>query len=126
MTNTAQVQLTTVTLNAPDPSALGRFYSRLLGWEIGSDEPGWVTVRNPAGGIGLAFQEEDQYVRPTWPAKAGEQQMMVHLEVKVDDLRRGVEHATAFGATVAAFQPQDDVRVCLDPAGHPFCLWIET
>ena len=22
-------------------------------------------------------------------------------------------------------QPQEDVRVCLDPAGHPFCLYIE-
>jgi hypothetical protein len=22
------------------------------------------------------------------------------------------------------FRPQDDVRVCLDPAGHPFCLWV--
>jgi len=25
---------------------------------------------------------------------------------------------------VAGFQPQDEVRVCLDPAGHPFCLWV--
>ena len=24
------------------------------------------------------------------------------------------------------FQPQDDVRVYLDPAGHPFCLWVRT
>jgi hypothetical protein len=23
---------------------------------------------------------------------------------------------------LATFQPQDDVRVYLDPAGHPFCL----
>jgi hypothetical protein len=27
------------------------------------------------------------------------------------------------GAQVAGFQPQDDVRVMLDPAGHPFCLY---
>jgi hypothetical protein len=27
-------------------------------------------------------------------------------------------------ATVLAdYQPQQDVRVYLDPAGHPFCLW---
>ena len=25
---------------------------------------------------------------------------------------------------LADFQPQDDVRVCLDPAGHPFCLFL--
>ncbi|PZG02702.1 hypothetical protein C1I99_01545 [Micromonospora deserti] len=22
-------------------------------------------------------------------------------------------------------QPQGDVRVCLDPAGHPFCLFVD-
>jgi hypothetical protein len=25
---------------------------------------------------------------------------------------------------VAGFQPQDHVRVLLDPAGHPFCLYV--
>ena len=34
--------------------------------------------------------------------------------------------AVALGATVAGFQPQEDVRVCLDPAGHPFCLYLES
>jgi hypothetical protein len=27
------------------------------------------------------------------------------------------------GATQAAYQPQDDVRVLIDPDGHPFCLF---
>ena len=27
------------------------------------------------------------------------------------------------GATLADYQPQEDVRVMLDPAGHPFCLF---
>jgi hypothetical protein len=27
-------------------------------------------------------------------------------------------------AVLAAYQPQDDVLVYLDPAGHPFCLWV--
>jgi hypothetical protein len=31
-------------------------------------------------------------------------------------------HAVAAGAVLADYQPQDDVRVYLDPAGHPFCL----
>lgn len=116
---------TTVTLNAPDPVALARFYEKLLGWTIDSEDPGWVTLRNPEGGIGLAFQMEDIYVPPVWPAKAGEQQMMAHLEIRVDDLEAGCAHARACGATLADYQPQDDVRVHLDPAGHPFCLWIE-
>jgi hypothetical protein len=28
----------------------------------------------------------------------------------------------ALGALVAEAQPQDNVRVLIDPAGHPFCL----
>ena len=34
------------------------------------------------------------------------------------------EHAIAAGAVLAAYQPQELVRVLLDPAGHPFCLWV--
>ena len=30
----------------------------------------------------------------------------------------------AGGGAGLSFQPQDDVRVCLDPAGHPFCLFL--
>ena len=50
--------------------------------------------------------------------------MMMHLDVEVDDLPSAVDHALAIGATLAEFQPQDDVRVLLDPAGHPFCLFV--
>jgi len=50
---------------------------------------------------------------------------MMHLEIAVDDLETSVAHAVAQGATLARFQPQEDVRVCLDPAGHPFCLFLQ-
>ncbi|HSZ43609.1 MAG TPA: hypothetical protein VK817_26890 [Trebonia sp.] len=33
--------------------------------------------------------------------------------------------ASWLGAVVAGFQPQEDVRVLLDPAGHPFCLYLD-
>jgi hypothetical protein len=52
--------------------------------------------------------------------------MMAHLDIEVDDLDTGGQHAITAGATLAEFQPQDDVRVYLDPAGHPFCLWVAT
>lgn len=35
----------------------------------------------------------------------------------------GVAWAVEAGATVAEHQPQEGVRVMLDPAGHPFCLF---
>ncbi|GIG91514.1 VOC family protein [Plantactinospora endophytica] len=116
--------LTTVNLSAPDPRALAHFYRLLLGWEITEEEPDWVLMRNPAGGVGLAFQTESPYARPSWPAGPGDQQMMAHLEIRVDDLERAAAHAVACGATRADHQPQGDVLVHLDPAGHPFCLYL--
>jgi hypothetical protein len=50
--------------------------------------------------------------------------MQLHLDIEVDDRVAAVDLAVAAGARVAAFQPQDDVRVCPDPAGHPCCLWV--
>ena len=41
------------------------------------------------------------------------------------DLEAAVADAVALGATVATAQPQEHVRVLLDPAGHPFCLIVE-
>lgn len=32
-------------------------------------------------------------------------------------------HAISVGAVLAEHQPQTDVRVYYDPAGHPFCMW---
>ncbi|HEY7010739.1 MAG TPA: VOC family protein [Jatrophihabitantaceae bacterium] len=116
--------LTTVNIGAPDPGALARFYERLLGWTIAREESDFVIVRNPSGGVGVSFQREDGHVPPVWPAGPADQQMQLHLEIRVDDLDTAVEHAVACGARVAEFQPQDDVRVCLDPAGHPFCLYL--
>ena len=52
--------------------------------------------------------------------------MMMHLDIEVNDLSSAVEHALVLGATLTDFQPQDDVRVLCDPAGHPFCLFVPT
>ena len=50
---------------------------------------------------------------------------MLHFEIQVDDLEGAVEHAVSLGARVADYQPQANVRVLLDPAGHPFCLFLD-
>jgi catechol 2,3-dioxygenase-like lactoylglutathione lyase family enzyme len=118
--------LTAAVLDAPDAGELAAFYRRLLGWTARAEEPGWVALSAPAGGAGLSFQTEQAYVRPTWPAGPGDQQMMLHLDIEVDNLDAAGAHAVAAGAVLADYQPQDDVRVYLDPAGHPFCLWVRT
>lgn len=73
----------------------------------------------------MAFATEAEFVSPKWPSDSNQQQMMIHLDFEVDDLDEAVEHAVAAGATVASYQPQELVRVMLDPSGHPFCLWVE-
>ena len=123
MVDRPRLTLTSTVLDAPDARALAGFYHRLLGWPVGQDEPDWVTLRPPDGGAGLSFQTDPVYVRPTWPADVDDQRMMMHLDIEVDDLAAAGEHAVAAGAVLAPHQPQEDVRVYFDPAGHPFCLW---
>jgi catechol 2,3-dioxygenase-like lactoylglutathione lyase family enzyme len=110
-------------LGTSDPRGLASFYRELLGWEVRDDQDGWVVLKPADGGTGLSFQREDNHVPPTWPPAPGEQQMQAHLDIGVGDLATGVQRAQSLGATLASYQPQDDVRVLLDPAGHPFCLF---
>ncbi|WP_028279994.1 VOC family protein [Arthrobacter sp. H5] len=115
-------ELSATVLDSPDAQELAGFYNRLLGWQFKCNEPDWVMLRAPSG-AGLSFQTEENYVRPVWPAGPGDPQMMLHLDIYVDDLEAACAHATEQGAVMAEFQPQDHVRVFLDPAGHPFCLF---
>jgi hypothetical protein len=121
------LRITGVTIGAPDPGELAEFYARLLGWTDSEREKNWAQVNGPevAGAVStLNFEVEPDYVRPTWPSVAGRQQIMTHLDIAVDDLEGATRWAIEQGAVLADFQPQDDVRVMLDPAGHPFCLFV--
>jgi predicted enzyme related to lactoylglutathione lyase len=108
-------------IEAPDPGALARFYSGLVGWPIAHEEPG-TTVLAPGQGVYVVFQEAGGYRAPVWPPVDGEQRPMMHFDFQVGDLDAAVAEAVALGASEAAAQPRDNVRVLLDPAGHPFCL----
>jgi hypothetical protein len=113
-----------IVLDSSDAGALADFYHRLLGWEVRYEEPGWVMLKSPNEGPGLSFASERTYRRPTWPSKVEIQQMQIHLDIEVNNLETAGAHAIECGAELAEFQPQKDVRVYLDPAGHPFCLWV--
>jgi hypothetical protein len=116
-------RLTGVVLDAPDAQELGRFYQRLTGWPAIMDEPGWYKIAPVGTRDGISFQTEPLYVAPVWPTVREHQQMQVHLDLWVDDLEAACRHAEDVGATPAEYQPQDDVRIYLDPVGHPFCLF---
>jgi len=119
------LRLATICIDCADAHAMADFYGRLLGWDVTLREQNWALLRDPAGGTGLSFQAEPGYRAPTWPEQPGGQDKMLHLDIKVDDLEVATAHALASGARLAEHQPQARVRVLLDPADHPFCLFLD-
>ncbi len=102
------------------------FYCDMLGWRVWDKEPRWASIGLETG-MTILVQAEEWYVPPVWPEAVPAQTKMMHLEVKVDDVEAAVARAISIGAREAPGQPADrdpsKLRVMLDPAGHPFCLW---
>ncbi len=109
-------------MDCADAPAMAEFYGRLLGFEVTYRDWDFIAMSDPGGGAGLSFQEYRDYRPPVWPEKPDGQDKMIHLDISVDDLDAAVAHALACGARLAEYQGREDLRVMLDPAGHPFCL----
>jgi predicted enzyme related to lactoylglutathione lyase len=129
MAATVPIRWTTVTIDCSDAETLGVFYSEVLGWEItAQDGAGWLQLRDPEGGVGLNIQAETSYEPPIWPEQPEHQAKMMHFEILVDDLEAAIQRVVDSGGAEAAHQPADRdptrLRVMLDPAGHPFCLFV--
>src|SRR5687768_16044559 len=116
-------------IDCADAGPVARFYERLLGFEmVDFSPPEWAQLFDANGGVHLNIQGERWYEPPTWPEQPGEQTKMLHLEIEVDDLEAAVALAEEAGGTQAPHQPPDRdqsrVRIMLDPAGHPLCLFL--
>jgi len=109
-----------VTIDAPDASALARFYADLLGQEVAYDGPEGAMISSTP--TNLMFQQVSDYTPPRWPDPAHPQQG--HLDFRVADLDAGQARALELGATPLPGETAT-FRVFADPAGHPFCLCIE-
>lgn len=125
MENAVKIKLRTIALDCTDAKKLSDFYSKLLGWKKTIVEPNWVLIRDPTGGTGLSFQSDQIYVKPKWPEEPEYQQKMIHIDFLVEDLEAATKHAFECGAMLAPTQFLDGVRVFFDPAGHPFCLFVD-
>jgi predicted enzyme related to lactoylglutathione lyase len=126
MMDLPEIRMRGPVLDAPpgdEALALAAFYERFLGWPITQrGAGGWALLQSPEG-LKIEIQGLPDYQSPVWPNAFNEQQMMVHLDFATDDVDAAVAFAVEAGATVAAHQPQPNVRVMLDPAGHPVCLF---
>jgi catechol-2,3-dioxygenase len=113
------MELFAVTIDAPDASALARFYADLLGLEVTYDGPEGALVAG--AGQSVMFQQVSDYNPPRWPDPAAPQQ--AHLDIIVDDLDDGQARALELGAS-RLDGGGERFRVFADPAGHPFCLTL--
>jgi catechol 2,3-dioxygenase-like lactoylglutathione lyase family enzyme len=117
-------RLSLFALDCREPHALAEFYAAITGWEIAEQTiDDWVELRADTGAT-LAFQLAPDHEPPQWPSAEHPQQ--AHLDFDVPDLDAGERAVLALGARKAEFQPGTTFRVFLDPAGHPFCLVLET
>jgi catechol-2,3-dioxygenase len=88
------MNLFAVTIDAPDASALARFYANLMGMEVTYDGAEGALI---AGyGQSVMFQQISDYTPPAWPDPAHPQQ--AHLDIVVDDLDAGQARALELGA----------------------------
>lgn len=106
-----------ISIDAPDPSALARFYSALLGLEATHDNQAGAAIGADSP-VTVYFQPVDTYRAPRWPDPAHPQQ--AHLDVLVDDLERARSRVTQLGAVPLGSSAAG--LVLADPADHPFCL----
>jgi catechol 2,3-dioxygenase-like lactoylglutathione lyase family enzyme len=106
-----------VTIDAPDASALARFYADLTGMAVTYDGPEGSLIAGD--GKSVMFQQVNDFSPPRWPDPAYPQQ--AHLDLIVDDLDAGEARATELGAR-RLDAGGERFRVFVDPADHPFCL----
>lgn len=124
-----------VVLDTTDARALAEFYRVLLGWpyapgheDVDPAGDDWLNLRNPSGGIGLAFQQVAAMPTATWPDPVIPQQLHLDLTVPdVDELTRQRDRALDLGARVLLDRtddPDEPLYVFADPSGHPFCIFV--
>lgn len=129
-----------VVLDTTDARGLAEFYRRLLGFAYrpGDEPPGpgqddergrdWLVLRDPAGELGIAFQQVAALRETTWPEDEVPQQMHFDMTVPTRaELDAQHERALGLGARLRydrSDDQQEPLRVYADPSGHLFCIFV--
>jgi len=98
---------------------LASFYSELLSWPIGHEEPGTTILAAPEGSIYIVFQQATGYQAPVWPPLNGQQRPMMHFDFQVGDLESAGRRRGGLAPRSRPTRPQPNVRVLVDPAATP-------
>lgn len=108
-----------ICIDTPDPAALGRWWSELLGWPITFAADDDVVVAPPPDAPASAPEILFLRVEDPTPGKN-----RLHLDLRPDDRDVEVARAEAMGATrVDVGQTGEETWVVLaDPEGNEFCI----
>lgn len=124
-------------LDAVDTRELAEFYRQLfdLRYREGdeqtsgeADSDDWLVLLDEQGRRVIAFQQTEQLTPTTWPSP--EVPMQAHLDFTVPDresLDAAHVRALDLGARLLndeSDDPDEQLYVYADPAGHPFCILV--
>ena len=136
---TATARLRQVVLDTTAVRGLAEFYRELLGWDYRpgdepprdpADDKDWLVLRNPDGGVSVAFQLADELAETTWPDSRVPQQLHLDLQVSsADELAAEHQRVLGLGARVRNDEfddPDEPLYAYADPAGHLFCIFVTT
>jgi catechol 2,3-dioxygenase-like lactoylglutathione lyase family enzyme len=128
-----------VVLDTTDARASAEFWRQLLGlvYRPGHEPPpagrddvagrDWLNLFDPDGTPRLAFQQVSTLAATTWPDHRVPQQLHLDLTVdSVDELDAVHGRVLALGGELRLDRSDDPepLRVFVDPAGHPFCVFV--
>jgi catechol 2,3-dioxygenase-like lactoylglutathione lyase family enzyme len=125
-------------IDATDCRGLAEFYRQFLGLHYrpgdeipaeGEDDADWLVLLDADDHRVLAVNKVDSLQRSTWPTDDVPKQMHHDFRVPdVEELERQRERAEQLGATAIYDRTADagePLYVLADPAGHPFCLFVQ-
>lgn len=129
-----------VVLDSTDARRSAEFWRELLrlSYREGQEPPGpgeddpegrdWLNLRAPDGTPVLAFQQVTSLQRSTWPADDVPQQLHLDLSVRstaeLDDVHTRVLELGGALRFDRSDDPEEPLRVYVDPDGHPFCVFV--
>jgi predicted enzyme related to lactoylglutathione lyase len=118
------LRIETVSIDATDPLALGRFWSGALGWEYSTDEDGDVWVEP---GEHHPDRGRSRPLLLLEVPEAKEVKNRIHLDLRPEDQAYEVERLEELGARrVSVGQSgQEGWVVLADPEGNEFCVLSE-
>ncbi|WP_341721362.1 VOC family protein [Micromonospora sp. FIMYZ51] len=104
-----------LTVDARDPARLARWWAEALGYQVVTERPDEVEIRQSADRLpGIVFV-------PVNGAKEGKNRL--HLDLRPADREAEVERLVDMGARhVDVGQDGDDWTVLADPEGNEFCV----